>query len=133
MFSPNSGSLNSVTSAASEGTAGAAVTDAGAERTGSAAFAGADSGGAAWAAVVFSVFGSAAGGADAARFPPAPFSTVKITWPTLIFSPSFTRTSFTTPLTDEGTSTTALSVSSSITGSPSETDFQASPTAAPGC
>jgi hypothetical protein len=34
-------------------------------------------------------------------------------------SPSFTRISPIVPLTDEGTSTTALSVSSSITGSPS--------------
>ena len=48
-------------------------------------------------------------------------SRVKITCPTLTFSPSLTRTSFTTPLTEEGTSTTALSVSSSITGWPSDT------------
>ncbi len=52
---------------------------------------------------------------------PAPFSTVKITWPTLTFCPSLTRISFTVPLTDEGTSTTALSVSSSMTGWPSVT------------
>jgi hypothetical protein len=45
-----------------------------------------------------------------------PPSRVKITWPTLIFSPSLTLISLTTPLTDDGTSTTALSVSSSITG-----------------
>src|ERR1700683_3588718 len=51
----------------------------------------------------------------------APPSSVKITCPTLIFSPSFTLTSLITPLTDDGTSTTALSVSNSITGWPSET------------
>jgi hypothetical protein len=56
-----------------------------------------------------------------ADFVPAPFSTVKMTWPTLSLSPSFTRTSLTFPLTDEGTSMTALSVSSSITGWPSFT------------
>src|ERR1700692_3405852 len=44
-----------------------------------------------------------------------------ITCPALIFSPSFTFTSLTTPLTDDGTSTTALSVSNSMTGWPSET------------
>jgi hypothetical protein len=55
----------------------------------------------------------------------APFS-VKISWPTLIFSPSLTLTSLTIPLTDDGTSTTAFSVSSSMTGWPSET-------LAPGC
>ena len=38
-----------------------------------------------------------------------------------LVSPSFTFTSLTTPLTDEGTSMTALSVSSSMTGWPSET------------
>ena len=48
-----------------------------------------------------------------------PFSTVKMTCPTRNLSPSFTRTSPIVPVTDEGTSTTALSVSSSITGSPS--------------
>ncbi len=48
-------------------------------------------------------------------FRAAPFSTVKITWPTLIFWPSLTRISLTVPVTEEGTSTTALSVSSSIT------------------
>ena len=51
----------------------------------------------------------------------APPSRVKITWPTLIFSPSLTLISFTVPVTEDGTSTTALSVSSSITGWPSET------------
>src|SRR5579862_6755271 len=39
-------------------------------------------------------------------------------WPTLILSHSLTRISFTVPLTDEGTSTTALSVSSSMTACP---------------
>ena len=57
----------------------------------------------------------AGGGAE------APPSSVKMTCPTLIFSPSLTFTSLTTPLTEDGTSTTALSVSSSITGWPSET------------
>ncbi len=42
-----------------------------------------------------------------------------MTWPTLTLSPSFTLMSLTVPLTDEGTSTTALSVSNSITGWPS--------------
>src|SRR5262249_29216928 len=56
-----------------------------------------------------------------ADFAPAPFSTVKMTCPTLSLSPSFTRTSLTLPLTDEGTSMTALSVSNSITGWPSFT------------
>ncbi len=51
----------------------------------------------------------------------APPSSVKITCPTLIFSPSLTLMSLTMPLTDDGTSTTALSVSSSMTGWPSET------------
>ncbi len=60
-------------------------------------------------------------GEDARATLAVPLSTVKITWPTEIFSPTLTRTSLTTPLTDEGTSTTALSVSSSITGSPSAT------------
>jgi hypothetical protein len=50
---------------------------------------------------------------------PLPFSTVKMTWPTRSLSPSLTRTSPIVPVTDEGTSTTALSVSSSITVSPS--------------
>src|SRR5262249_34099584 len=57
----------------------------------------------------------------AGAFAPAPFSTVKMTCPTLSLSPSLTRISFTTPLTDEGTSMTALSVSSSMTGWPSFT------------
>src|SRR5206468_12968018 len=56
-------------------------------------------------------------GAVAAAAP----SRVKITCPSLIFSPSLTLTSFTTPVTEEGTSTTALSVSNSHTGWPSET------------
>ena len=60
----------------------------------------------------------AGGSFDGAVAPP---SSVKMTCPTFIFSPSLTLTSFTTPLTDDGTSTTALSVSSSITGWPSET------------
>src|SRR5208282_6431077 len=57
-------------------------------------------------------------GSGCAATPP---SRVKITCPTFIFSPSFTFTSLTTPVTDDGTSTTALSVSSSMTGWPSET------------
>ena len=48
-------------------------------------------------------------------------SSVKMTSPTLTFCPSLTLISRTTPLTVEGTSTTALSVSSSMTGWPSET------------
>ena len=58
-------------------------------------------------------------GEGVCRQAPAPLSTVKITWPTLTFCPSLTRISFTVPVIDEGTSTTALSVSSSITGWPS--------------
>jgi len=61
-------------------------------------------------------------GAGAACFAGrAPFSTVKMTCPTLSLSPSLTRISPTVPVTDEGTSTTALSVSSSMTGWPSVT------------
>ena len=55
------------------------------------------------------------------RLREAPPSRVKITWPTLIFSPSLTLISLTVPVTEDGTSTTALSVSSSMTGWPSET------------
>src|SRR3954464_6583047 len=51
---------------------------------------------------------------------PAPLplgsSTVRTMAPTVIFSPFLTRTSLTTPATDEGTSIVALSVSSSSTG-----------------
>ena len=46
---------------------------------------------------------------------------MKITWPTLILSPSLTRISCTVPLTEDGTSTTALSVSNSITDWPALT------------
>src|SRR5208282_6688049 len=60
-------------------------------------------------AAAFSAFAGAA----------TPSATVKITCPTRSLSPSFTRTSPTVPVTDDGTSTTALSVSSSMTGSPS--------------
>src|SRR5450755_742155 len=51
----------------------------------------------------------------------APPSRVKITWPTFTFSPSLTLMSLTVPVTEDGTSTTALSVSSSMTGWPSVT------------
>src|SRR6266576_526101 len=43
-----------------------------------------------------------------------------MTCPTFTLSPCFTRTSFTSPLTDEGTSTTAFSVSNSMTAWPSD-------------
>src|SRR6266849_3050943 len=117
MFSPSSGNLNSLTSAASDTAAGTGGGTTEAEFC--------DFG---WRGAAFCTEGEAAG-ADAAAFageaaratPPEPLSKVKITWPTLIFSPSLTRTSFTTPLTEDGTSTTAFSVSSSITDWPSET------------
>src|SRR5580698_1113675 len=102
MFSPSSGSLNSLRAVASvarrAGAGAAAVCVDGAAGAGAAFVAGAE--------VCFA-------GAT------APLSTVKITWPTLTFCPSLTRISFIVPVTDEGTSTTALSVSSSITGWPS--------------
>jgi hypothetical protein len=44
---------------------------------------------------------AAAFSALAAGFAPAPFSTVKMTWPTLSLSPSFTRISPTVPVTDD--------------------------------
>src|SRR5260370_23253736 len=117
MFSPSSGSLNSVTSAASDTAAGAGV---GATSAGACDFGAGD--GAFCAEGEAAGAGAAAFAGDAARATlPEPLSTVKITWPTLIFSPSLTRTSFTTPLIDEGTSTTTLSVSSSITDWPSNT------------
>src|SRR5579863_2625511 len=70
----------------------------------------------------FFCIGSAfrAGSAATAAEVPLP-SAVKTTWPTLILSPCLTKISFTVPLIDEGTSTTALSVSSSITAWPSLT------------
>src|SRR5262245_40446927 len=52
---------------------------------------------------------------------PAPSSKTKITWPTLIVSPSFTPISLTRPEAEAGTSTVAFSVSNSITGWPSAT------------
>ena len=68
------------------------------------------------------VLGSPALDCEAAwAFAPVPFSTVKITCPTFSLSPSFTRTSLTVPLTEDGTSITALSVSSSMTDWPSVT------------
>src|ERR1700733_3448013 len=106
MFSPSSGSLNSLAPDAE-----AVSLEVGCVRTGDAAFvsgalvsagdAGAAgfcaTGGAATAEVWFE-----AAGAD---FPSAP-STVKMTLPSLILSPSLTRISCTVPVTDEGTSTT---------------------------
>ena len=64
--------------------------------------------------------GVAGGSAGCALASVEPLSSVKITCPTLILSPCLTLISFTVPVTDDGTSTTALSVSSSITGWPSE-------------
>src|SRR5713101_504160 len=112
MFSPSSGNLNSVTSADVDGRAGGGSGDA---TVAGCPFGAGDA--TCGAAGVAGFIG------EAALAPPEPLSTVKITCPTLIFSPSLTRTSLTTPLTDDGTSTTALSVSSSITGSPSDTVF----------
>src|SRR6266478_5232620 len=112
MFSPSSGNLKSVAppaAGASEdgGTAGRDSAWAGGLATGAGGSAGA----------------FAAGALDSTAFAlgPAPFSTVKITWPTFTFWPSLTRISLTVPLTDDGTSTTALSVSNSMTGCPSVT------------
>src|SRR6201993_1880058 len=117
MFSPSSGSLNSPAPGVFEGALDAAGCDGAAatpfEAAGPAGFSffsfgvGAGAGVAAWL-----------GAAQALASAP---STVKITWPTLILSPSMTRISCTVPLTDEGTSTTALSVSSSMTDCPALT------------
>src|SRR6266849_1082429 len=116
MFSPNSGSLNSLAPAAEDGEADWVGDDA------TAGCASAWGGAADFGAGVFSTgtFAGAFGSAGLA-FAPTPFSTVKMTCPTLIFWPSLTRISFTVPVTEDGTSTTALSVSSSITGWPSIT------------
>src|SRR5580700_3541683 len=120
MFSPSSGSLNSVGAFASV-----------ARRVGAAAFAGGCDGEAglfsgdcvrpelppALAAALWTLGAGSAGSILAF----AVFSNVKITCPTLILSPCFTGIACTVPVTDDGTSTTALSVSSSITGCPSVT------------
>src|SRR5580658_8917726 len=137
MFSPSSGILNSV-GAVTVGfrlSTWGVVTDAG--RTGAFETGGVVAGAAeveVGASGGTGVFGLAAACADGFSFgvsflvssfetvvvaEPLPFSTVKITCPTRSLSPSFTRISPTVPVTDDGTSTTALSVSSSITGSPS--------------
>src|SRR6202795_5338757 len=98
MFSPSAGSLNSETSLLSEGTIGAgvvAVLDA--DWVG---FAGEGAvSGAAVAGFGSDLAAGTLGARASARLPPAPFSTVTITWPTLIFSPCLTRTSLTVPLT----------------------------------
>src|SRR5215469_3104046 len=117
MFSPSSGSLNSPADDAGAGLGEGATERAGVDP---------GPGGAelvCWGAgaAALGTFCTAAGLAAAAGdFPSAP-STVKITWPTLILSPSFTRISCTVPLTEDGTSTTALSVSNSITDWPAFT------------
>src|SRR6266581_5502891 len=101
MFSPSSGSLNSEAPDTARG-ARAGGADGGAafgvgDAAGSSCTTGADA------------FGGGACAGGACDFAPAPFSTVKITCPTLSLSPSLTRISLTTPLTDDGTSMTALS------------------------
>src|SRR5215468_2023771 len=139
MFSPSSGSLNSVApglegvdeGAAWRAGAGGACSDAEGCGRGTraapppeASLPGSDTaGGGAVCWVSTSALGADASFADdsARAFVPAPFSTVKMTCPTLSLSPSLTRISCTTPLTEEGTSITALSVSSSMTGWPSFT------------
>src|SRR5450631_897763 len=109
MPSPSSGNLNSVTSADADRAAGGGAVAVLCVLWGtSGATFGTDGAGAAFA------------GEGARATLAVPLSTVKITWPTEIFSPTLTRTSFITPLTDEGTSTTALTVCSSITAWPSE-------------
>src|SRR5882724_6290821 len=130
MFSPNSGSLNSLAPVAANGAEAAEDEGLASAGTGVAVFAaGAEEG---FDADGFAgTFGSAVLPSGALlslvlsspvlTLAPAPFSTVKMTWPTLIFCPSLTRISFTVPVTEDGTSTTALSVSNSITGWPSVT------------
>src|SRR2546423_309180 len=120
IFSPNSGSLNSpsperdpmgaVGPATCEVRTSCLIGSVAAGAGAGAGFGGAfvGPGAAAWAGGAGEAFGSAP-------------STVKITWPTLILSPSLTRISCTVPLTDDGTSTTALSVSNSITDWPLST------------
>src|SRR6202022_5158741 len=112
MFSPSSGSRNSL--ALTTGVAGG---------DGAGRASGFDGAGIAVGATDFSAGALAVSALGSTIFvlAPAPFSTVKITWPTLTFSPSLTRISFTVPLTEDGTSTTALSVSNSMTGWPSLT------------
>src|SRR5690242_15861817 len=114
MFSPSSGNLNSL-----------APELAGALGGGLAGFGGA---GGVLSFAADAGLGSSAGGAAGAAcagfglepLASAP-STVNITWPTLILSPSLTLMSLMTPVTDDGTSTTALSVSSSMTDWPAFT------------
>ena len=71
--------------------------------------------------------GSTARAGASSGAPPEGPSTVRMTWPTAAESPSATMISAMVPLTEEGTSMTALSVSSSMTGwsstreSPTET------------
>src|SRR5712692_7863534 len=121
MFSPSSGSLKSVTSVVSDAGADTGDADAAADGAFCAGDVVGDTEGEV-AAVGFAGEGPVRLRSGLVRAaPPAPFSTVKITWPTLIFSPSLTRTSLIVPLTDDGTSITALSVSSSITAWPSVT------------
>ena len=120
MFSPSSGRTNSEAEA-EVATAGGAC--AGADCAGAAAGGAFAAGGvcATGGAGGSAGLGSAGALASAAFADPRRFPRVKMTWPTLSLSPSFTRISFIVPLTEEGTSTTALSVSSSITGWPSVT------------
>src|SRR6185437_8212913 len=116
MFSPNSGSVNSAADDVSDGTVNSLAGVAGIFAAGGCAGAAACDGAGGFEATA----GASALAGEGTR-PLDPFSTVKTTWPTLTFSPCLTRTSFTVPLTFEGTSTTALSVSSSMTGCPSAT------------
>src|ERR1700733_1815134 len=123
MFSPSSGSLNS---AATRGLGAGPLEIVSRDGAAATAVPGCDDAGSTgglrstWAGGVC-VGGCAVDRLASVAFAPDPFSTVKITWPTLTFSPSLTRISCTFPLTDDGTSTTALSVSSSITAWPSLT------------
>src|SRR5271169_817332 len=110
MFSPSSGNLKSV-----------APLGAGAGAAEAAGRASAWAGGFVTGAGSSGAFAAGALGSSVFTLAPAPFSTVKMTCPTFTFCPSLTRISLTVPLTEDGTSTTALSVSSSMTGWPSET------------
>src|SRR5580700_5329739 len=114
MFSPSSGSLNSL------GPEMVARDEAGAEAGGAGGCAGGDDTAGASCEAGAGAAAAALAADSAGALTSAP-STVNMTWPTLILSPSFTRISCTVPLTDEGTSTTALSVSSSMTDWPALT------------
>ena len=98
--SPSSGSRSSVS-------AGSALVGAGAGGGGA---------GAVGAGAVAAALGAGAASAGAGSAPSPSASTVRMTWPTAARSPLPTSIEAMVPLTDDGTSMTALSVSSSING-----------------